>query len=230
MTRPFDLRLGDWRDVLQDVGQVDAVITDPPFGARTHDGHDAGAIEGFDGGNRAALGYRAWTPRNVWEFVGFWSPRTTGWIVAMTSHDLLPAWENAFAFAGRYSFAPLPFVARGSRVRLQGDGPSSWTIQIIVARPRTAAAMSWGTLPGAYILPKGKWPRDERKITGSKPLWLLSELVNDYTRPGDLVCDPFAGSGTTLLAVIAAGRRGIGAERHGLTFATARNRLDEATR
>ncbi len=38
-----DLRLGRWQEALADVGEVDAVITDPPYSARTHEGHDDGA-------------------------------------------------------------------------------------------------------------------------------------------------------------------------------------------
>lgn len=39
----IDLRLGKWEDVLSDVGEVDAVISDPPYSSRTHKGHDDGA-------------------------------------------------------------------------------------------------------------------------------------------------------------------------------------------
>ena len=37
-------------------------------------------------------------------------------------------------------------------------------------------------------------------------------LVERFTHPGQLVCDPFAGSGTALLAAINTGRRAVGAE------------------
>ena len=31
-----DLRCGDWREVLADVGEVDAIVCDCPYSARTH--------------------------------------------------------------------------------------------------------------------------------------------------------------------------------------------------
>lgn len=34
----FELRLGRYQDVLADVGEVDAVIVDAPYGGRTHNG------------------------------------------------------------------------------------------------------------------------------------------------------------------------------------------------
>jgi site-specific DNA-methyltransferase (adenine-specific) len=45
-----------------------------------------------------------------------------------------------------------------------------------------------------------------------KPLELARRLVAAATRPGDLVIDPFAGSGTTFVACEALGRRWLGCE------------------
>lgn len=46
----------------------------------------------------------------------------------------------------------------------------------------------------------------------AKPLELVEWLVRSYSDPGDVVLDPFSGSGTTLAACLIAGRRGIGSE------------------
>jgi len=56
-------------------------------------------------------------------------------------------------------------------------------------------------------------------------MWLMRAIVSDYSRPGDLVCDPFAGGGTTLLAAAIEGRRAIGAEESPETYARAVRRL-----
>ena len=40
----------------------------------------------------------------------------------------------------------------------------------------------------------------------------MEALVGDYTRPGDLVCDPTAGFGVTLSAALKMGRTAIGSE------------------
>ena len=151
----IDLRLGRWQDVLADV-ECDALITDPPYSARTHTWHDSGAASGMDvrgadyrtrtngkpsggTGPRQSISYSAWGDDEVTEFVNHWGPRTRGWIVVITDHILVPIFASAMEMpenGGRYVFAPIPIVEIGSRVRLSGDGPSSWTCWLIVARPR----------------------------------------------------------------------------------------------
>ena len=41
---------------------------------------------------------------------------------------------------------------------------------------------------------------------------LAATLINDYTQPGDLVFDPLAGIGTTLIEAVHAGRNAFGIE------------------
>ncbi len=53
----------------------------------------------------------------------------------------------------------------------------------------------------------------------------MQAIVRDYTRPGDLVVDPFAGGGTTALACAIEGRRCITSEMDEITFAKAKARL-----
>ena len=53
----------------------------------------------------------------------------------------------------------------------------------------------------------------------------MRALVRDYTRPGDVVCDPFAGWGSTLAASIALGRSAVGAECDAGAYAEAKRRL-----
>lgn len=210
----MDLRLGRWEDALADVGEVDAVICDPPYSKRTHDGHR----DGVDGVDRRPLVYSHWSSENVDAFVDSWAPRNRGWFVCMSDHSLCPAYEAAYARHGLTVFAPVTVLIPGMTVRLAGDGPSSWTIYVNVARPKRLS--KWGTLPGGYTGGPG-----ERIHIGGKPEWLMRALVRDYTKPGDLVCDPCAGAGTTLLAAVTENRRAIGAEVDPATYEVARKRL-----
>ena len=223
----MDLRLGDYREVLADV-VCQAVICDPPYGQRTHQGRrtdrDGRFVRPGSGWvSERGLDYAHWTPDDVSAFVQFWAPRCKGWFACMTSHDLVPHWLAAYDAAGLYSFAPLAIVTPGSNIRLCGDGPSSWTVWLVVARPKTMRA--WGTLPGAYVFGHGGTERKLNPVAGGKSPELMRALVRDYSRPGDLVCDPCAGGGTTLLAAAQTGRRAIGSELDPVTHAKALKRL-----
>ncbi len=193
----------DWRSLLDVVATCDLLCTDTPYSAKTQKGHNGAICDDM----RRSISYAAWTVADVNTFVESWSPRTAGWFVTITDTSLAPAWAAALEKAGRYVFAPLPFVAPGSTVRLSGDGPSSWTTWIIVARPKTRSMAKWGTLPGAYILPAGQG--SDLPVVGGKPIWLMQRLIEDYSRPGDLVVDPCCGAGTTAVAAIRAGRRAV---------------------
>lgn len=125
----------------------------------------------------------------------------------------------------RTTFPPLPYYHSGRSVRLTGDGPCSWTDWIVVAR--TKALKKWGTLRGGYIANEG-WNDKERM--GGKPTRLMQLLVSDYSRPNEMVCDPFMGAGTTGVACMKEGRDFIGIEIDPAAFETACKRIEEAQR
>jgi hypothetical protein len=219
---------------VREMGGVDAVITDCPYSDRTHAGHDGGAAQanGTDDRwtrsngrveskrQRRDLDYSAWTPADVHAFVKLWSPLTRGWIVSLTDDGLFTAWREALDAARRQTFQDIPCVIRGMSVRLVGDGPSSWAVHAAVGRPRTKTMAAWGTLDGAYVGPSERQP-----VVGGKPEWLMRALVRDYSREGDLVCDPCMGGGTTGIACVAEGRRFIGGDVDPAHVAIAAERL-----
>lgn len=227
-----DLRPGDYRDVLADVGEVDCVMSDPPYSARVHDGHEAGVEFAASGTprrarsdgrtdpatERRALNYSAWSVDDVRSFVDFWAPRNRGWFVCLSDSELCSAYRAAYEANSLTGFAPVGILIPGMTVRMAGDGPSSWMLYANVARPK--ALSKWGTLPGGYTGPPG-----ERVHIGGKPLWLMRALVRDYTKRGDLVVDPCAGAATTLIAAETEGRRALGAEVDPATHAIAVARL-----
>lgn len=205
-----------WQQLAEVVGQVDTLIVDAPYSERTHGGHDAAAASKNDARNFdgfRAISFGAWGAADVDAFVSMWSPLTLGWFVSITDHLLAPAWEAALQRTGRYVFSPLACVETGSRVRVVGDGPSQWSCFAVVARPRSAAFVKWGTLPGAYVTPPGQpRARQSSEVVGGKSSWLMERLVSDYSRPGDLVADPCCGAGTTLTAAVRVGRRAVGGD------------------
>ena len=84
--------------------------------------------------------------------------------------------------------------------------------------------MRWngGGHPAKHI---GPYHRGERYHETQKPLWLMRELVNLYSEPGELVWDPFCGSGTTGVAAVVEGRDFLGHEAQQHYAEVARERL-----
>jgi DNA modification methylase len=56
----------------------------------------------------------------------------------------------------------------------------------------------------------GKKPKGNNKFQGVTPAFIIWNMIQRYTKPGDLVVDPMAGSGTTLDVCEEEGRRAIG--------------------
>jgi len=205
-TEGATIYLGNCFEIVPTLANVDHLIADPPYSERTHRGHDASK----EIADRRAIDYGPWSVDDVQRFVEASRLSVPGWRVVFSDHVLQPAWEAFFRAAGLYAFAPLPYVATGSRTRFRGDGPASWTVWITVARPIEARFVGWGTLPGSYVLPAGR--RDKGMVVGGKPEWLMRELISDYTREGETVLDPVCGSGTTLVSALQVGRKAVGIE------------------
>lgn len=96
----------------------------------------------------------------------------------------------------------------------------------------------------AYVLAKGRPPcprtplRDvqewvysgNRRHPTEKAVDILTPLIKAYSRQGDLVLDPFAGSGSTAVAASLLGRRYVGIELEKAYCALARQRLAGVSR
>lgn len=213
------LYLGDCREILPSIGGIDHIITDPPFSEHTHAGHDGISSRT----NRTALNYAGLSEADASALASLFAASCSGWVVWFTDHHLAPSIRSAMKATGRAVFAPLPFIQPGRSVRLSGDGPSSWTDWMVCAR--TSALRKWGTLPGGYIAGEG-WK--DKEHMGGKPLKLMLSVVNDYSRAGEVVCDPCLGGGTTLVACVKLGRRAVGIERDPVTFDKACRRISAA--
>lgn len=93
-----------------------------------------------------------------------------------------------------------------------------------------SSAHPLGTVAGTvFAAPRNK-PREATGHPTQKPEAVVRYLVALISGPGDTILDPFAGSGTTLIAARAIGRRAIGIERSRRTCGIAIRRCDGITR
>ncbi len=204
-----------------------ALITDGPYGARTHKGHNEAHKQVTDAtgqATRRAITYEPWTEENVRELIGWAKPRISGWMACFTSHDLVMPYMEAYESYGLYAFAPVSVII--PRPRLLGDGPASWTCYLCVARPRTREFMRWRCLPGMYR------SSSERgvPVVGAKRVTLMEEIIRDYSNRGDTIVDPCTGGGSTGVAALRMGRDFQGAEMNPELAAFAEDRIHQESR
>ena len=87
------------------------------------------------------------------------------------------------------------------------------------------------SLPGGYLREPGDvvWtpPGPSGKRIGGKPLGFMRRIIEDYSFPGDLVCDSHGGHATTGRAALELGRRFVGCERDPEVFEAGLARLRE---
>lgn len=97
---------------------------------------------------------------------------------------------------------------------------------------------------GAYLLAKGQpqppefpigdvidWTYSGNKLHPTqKPLQVLTPLIESFCRPGGVVLDPFAGSGSTCVAAQSVGRKFIGVELDAHFHQVATRRLQSYSR
>lgn len=133
-------------------------------------------------------------------------------MVESTSGETLPGLPGAhFASAGtRAGDRPNPdlsgFVARHARALVPEHDDYS-----VIAFDRPIVASKATALYNMHSYHQGKKPHDA-----------IRQYVRHYTKPGDLVLDPFSGSGATALAAILEDRKAIAVDRSpAATFLTA---------
>lgn len=76
------------------------------------------------------------------------------------------------------------------------------------------------------IAPPGKNEKQHGKHPTQKPVSLIERCIRASTNPGNLVFDPFAGSGTTGVAALSLGRDFLGAELSDEFCSLSRSRLE----
>jgi hypothetical protein len=91
--------------------------------------------------------------------------------------------------------------------KFQGDGPAAACEPFVAVWAGTGAS-KWnaGGSYGHYHFPVDNGARVERRHETQKPLEVIRQILIDFTMPGDLILDPFAGGASTPIAAKQTGR------------------------
>lgn len=230
----WELRLGDCLDPVRGMpglggGIADHVITDPPYSDHTHGKQWIGAALTADGAPRVAtahkgLGFDAITPEVASAF-GMEAERVCcRWALVFSDLEWHHRWRD---------WMPMQWVRAcvwdkvDSAPQFTGDRPAA-SAEVFIAFHHTGKKRwNGGGKRNVYRFAVNE-EKGGKPHPSTKPLALMEALVRDFTDPGDLVLDPFAGSGTTGVACRRLGRRFLGWERDPKFHAAAVKRISAA--
>lgn len=206
------LYLGDCRDILPTLPNSDVVISDPPYGERTHKG--ARTANSLDA---STIDFAPITTNELMSLAKGLVARTNRWVV-MTC-----AWQHAAALEDHGLVRLGVWVKPNGAPQFTGDRPGQGWEAVAVLHREGKKRWNGGGHHAVWTCPieQGEHPTQ-------KPLKLVSRWVADFSDPGELICDPFMGSGTTGVACAKLGRRFIGIEQDPKYFELACRRIEAA--
>jgi site-specific DNA-methyltransferase (adenine-specific) len=201
---------GDCCDILPELPDVDHVITDPPYDAMTHDGAraaDRGGPHGMTHGRVSKPIVMGFAPFDVAAQLPLLLASARRWVIAFCALEMLGDYKREAGerwvrggFWHRLDGAP---QFTGDRPGQPGDG---------LAIMHALGKKTWNG-GGHAAFWASNVVKVDRQHPAQKPEPLMRALVRQFTDEGDLILDPFAGSGTTGVAANRLGRRCILSEK-----------------
>jgi len=199
---------------------IDLVITDPPYGI--------GEAAGNNKSRSKAFGSNSFGSHN-------------------TTHKIIPAkdygnleWDNqiptAEYFDEIFRISKNQIIFGGNYFELP---PSPcW---IVWDKDNSGdfadAELAWTSFKSAVRIFKWKWNgmlqedmkhKEDRIHPTQKPVKLFEWIIKNYAKEGDVICDPFFGSGSCLVAAVRMGHQFIGFEKEPTYFEKAQIRIKNA--
>lgn len=193
-------------------GKRTHVITDPPYDERTHTGmrttpnrwKKAVAIDARPGEHE--LDFVPVDEDQMKTFAVSAAALVRGWSLTFCADSHSHLWRAALEAEGLSWRRRCLWVKTNPMPGLGwGPGQSDETFNAMWNGEGANCVDSWNA-GGRGNIWTGPGERSGTIHKTQKPLWLLDSLIEAFTNRGDLVIDPFAGSATTGVSAIKAGR------------------------
>jgi site-specific DNA-methyltransferase (adenine-specific) len=218
------LYLGDCREILTGLA-VDHVISDPPYEDELHkamgritrtDGQAMVQDLGFDGINASRA-----------DIARLCASASSGWVILFTLAEGVRAWRDDLQAVQAKWDTTCFWVKPDASPRFNGQGPARGAECFVTCWAGTGyRRWNAGGKRGVYTHCVNTGRQGEHPT--EKPVPLMMEIVGDFTRPAEVICDPFMGSGTTGVACAKMGRSFVGIEQNERWFDLACRRITEA--
>ena len=209
---------GDCFAVLSEsVPIVSHVITDPPYSEETHGKTWRSKMMAEEGYQRVSaaydgFGFDAITDEQVRQFLRWCATHCQRWVICFSDIEGVARWMTTMRDEGLEYVRACMWDKVDGTPQLTGDRPAVGAEAIVMAHPQGRKRWNGGGKRGVYRHATNGGT-GIKPHPSTKPEALMCELVQDFTDEDDLILDPFAGSGTTLVAAKKLGRRAIGIER-----------------
>ena len=210
--------------VHNEVMRVDHIITDPPYQISQKNNYHTMGRKGIYFGNWDQFDPVAWIKEHIWRV------RPGGSVLIFCSWWFVSDVKRALENQG-----------------IQVKQLISWTKTNPMPRNRDRLYVNdreyivWGVVPGApwtfnrneekYLIPEIKTPvllgKERTEHPTQKPIELMKRLILTHTKEGDLIFDPFAGSGSTGVACLETKRKAVLWENDVKYYEIARKRLEK---
>lgn len=209
---------GDLRVVVRGIH----FIFDPPYSAHVHTKSRSG--DGKKVSKKKDLGFDPLKKKTRLEIAAHAKRLATRWVIAFCDMEGQYLWQRDLERAGLDHARFGVWHKLGATPQFTGDRPATACEAIEIAHAKGRKRWNGGGKHGLWAYPVVS---DQRPHTTQKPVELMRALIRDFTDEGDLIIDPFMGSGTTLIAARDMGRQAIGIERSLEYCQTAKRRLDQ---
>lgn len=216
---------GKNEDVLPTIDAADHVITDPPYSAHVHgaarssrmvSANDRGGKFGADVRRNVDLGFEHLTPELRAFCAEQFARISRRWVLVFSDQESAHLWGDDLMAAGLDYVRTGAWIKVGSTPQFSGDRPAVGFEAITITHPKGRKRWNGGGKHAVWshpiVLDRGR-SGVGRLHTTQKPQELMQVLIDQFTDPGEVILDAFAGSGTTLAAARMLGRRSIGIEQ-----------------
>jgi len=195
----------DCKDVISQLDEVDCVITDPPFSKHTHKNCRTNKDAAI---NYTSIDFDSITIDQINNIFNSISVKCKGWIISfMEWRYIVDIEKNPFTDFEFMRFGV--WLKTNPMPQISGDRPAhGWDGIIYLRNAKTKPYWNGKGKHGNFYystVADGLHPT-------AKPLPIIRSIVENFTKKGDTILDPFMGSGTTLRACKDLGRKGIGIE------------------
>jgi site-specific DNA-methyltransferase (adenine-specific) len=223
------LLLGDCREILPFLDEVNHVISDPPYEQIMHDAKTASArrVRTDGHGELKALTFDAIDDMRQ-EIADHVASISRGWALLFCAPEGVGRWADAInSSKAKYKRACV-WIKPDSTPQLNGQGPAMGAENFIAAWCGDGfARWNAGGKRGVYTYLTNPSDRHGGHPT-EKPWRLMAALLKDFTNSGEIILDPFMGSGTTGVSCVKTDRKFIGIERDETYFDIACERIRKA--